>query len=301
MTQYKCFVHLGKHGDLTILASGWYRMFKEFGLRPVVMVSKEFSPTLEGMSYVRRWTVPLHWYGDVGDACKMAEKEFGKDGYCCPKWWDNPNFTPPAIRKNAASLIIHGRRMQIEKDEWFSYMASQWKFAGFPMENLKDRPVFDRRRPEAEESLRQYLFKTRKPKLLFCLNTGGSSPFGAAPEVERMLYSFTDYEPINLMNVRADRIYDLLGVFDQSALLVTTDTATLHLAGACDIPYVAYIADGGGGSIPRGNCILQVRYANALKNIDALKYVITHHQSNHVPVQRGVPAAVLSPSLPLGG
>jgi hypothetical protein len=279
----KCFVHLGKHGDLMILMPGWQRMFIETGERPVVMVAKEFADTLEGISYVRRWTVPLHWYGDCGDARVWAEKEFGKDNVIFPKWWDDPTFTPPAIRHDATSLIIHGRKMQIEKGEWFSYMSSQWKYAGFKMEHLMDCPVFDRRRPGVEAALRVHLFRTKKPKLLICLNTGGSSPFGFEPEVQKTIREFKDdFEIIDLMNVRAERIFDLLGLFDHpEAALITSDTATLHLAGASKIPYVAYIAGGGGGSIPRGNCLATIRYDDTVRRIKDLELFLENHHALH--------------------
>ncbi len=280
----KCYVHLGKHGDLMILMPGWLKEFKRNqGVRQVVMVAKEFAETLEGISYVRRWVVPLHWYGDCGDAEKLAEKEFGKENVIFPKWWDSPSFTPPAIRQDATSLIIHGRRMQIEKDEWFSYMCSQWKYAGFPVADLLDCPVFDRRRPGVEAALRMHFFKGDKPKLFVCLNTGGSSPFGFEPEVMKLVREFKDdFQIIDLMGIRAERIYDLLGLFEHpKAALITSDTATLHLAGACRIPYLAYIANGGGGSIPRGNCITQIRYEDFNKRIEDLKLFLENHYAIH--------------------
>lgn len=267
----KCYVHLGKHGDLMILMPGWEREFKETGERPIVMVAEEFADTLEGCSYVLRWRVPLHWYGDCGQARLLAEKEFGKDNVIFPKWWDDPTFTPPRIRQNATQLIIHGKRMAIESGEWFSYMASQWKYAGFGMAHLSDCVNFDVRRKEVERHLRGQIFRSTKPKLLVCLNTGGSSPFPFTPEIEKMLYNFRgQFEIIDLMKVRANRIYDMLGLFDYAAGMLTTDTATLHLASASKIPYVAFIANGGGGSVPRGNCVLAVRYADTMKQEDAI-------------------------------
>jgi hypothetical protein len=73
------------------------------------------------------------------------------------------------------------------------------------------------------------------------------------------------------MKVRLHYLFDLLGVFERSAKLITTDTAILHLVGASPLPYFAYLADGGGGSIPRGRCAYSVRYANTLKQLDQLK------------------------------
>jgi len=281
----KCYVQLGKHGDLIILMPGWLKEFQKTGERPIVMVSREFASTLDGISYVRKWVVDLHWYGDCGEARKLAEKEFGIENVIFPKWWDDPTFTPPEIRHDAVSLIIHGKRMKIEKDEWFSYMASSWKYAGFPLSEMLEPVVFDRRRPGIEFALRKMYFKTNKPKLFVCLNTGGSSPFGYVPEVQKIIYSFKDeFEIIDLMNIRAECIFDLLGLFDHpSSCLITTDTATLHLAGACKIPYLGYMSNGGGGSIPRGNCITQIRYADTITRINDLEMFLENQNSLNAP------------------
>ena len=68
-------------------------------------------------------------------------------------------------------------------------------------------------------------------------------------------------KPLDLAKIKAQRIYDLLGLYDNAAGMITTDTATLHLAAASNIPYVALINNGGAGSIPKGNCVLKVRYS----------------------------------------
>lgn len=267
----KCYIQLGKHGDLMVLLPGFKLEFEQTGERPVVMVSREFSSTLKGVSYVRRWEVDLHWFGDCDKARAMAEKEFGKYNVVMPKWWDDPTHTPPGIRKDPQALIVHGKKMEIEKGDWFSYMASQWKYAGFPENRIKDPVVFDVRNLEAEAEMAKMVFRTGKPKLLVCLNTGGSSPFPGVAEVEQMIYQFRDrFEIIDLMKVRAPHIFDLLGLYERADFLITTDTATLHLAGACKIPYLAYIANGGGGSITRGNCIREIRYGNCIPQINSV-------------------------------
>jgi len=294
----KCYVHLGKHGDLIILLPGWLRVAQATGKRPVVMVSREFAKTLEGVSYVEPWVVDLHWYGDCGKARIMAEEKYGKENVTFPKWWDDPTFTPPAIRNDATSLIIHGKRMQIESGEWFSYMASQWKYAGFPFSAIGEKPVFDCRAPERESFEFKYLTRTNKPKLLVCLNTGGSSPFGYVPEVQKVIYRYREkFEIIDLMNMRLEYIYDLLGFMDRSVGLVTTDTAILHLAGACNISYFAYVANGGGGSICRGNCAVASRYACAEQSLPYLeKYLdAIYEQSSRLYPNQAVP----QPAAPL--
>jgi ADP-heptose:LPS heptosyltransferase len=71
-----------------------------------------------------------------------------------------------------------------------------------------------------------------------------------------------EVEIVNLAAIKAERLYDLLGLYDHAVGLVTSDTATLHLAAASKVPYIALLNNGGAGSIPKGNCILSIRYSN---------------------------------------
>ena len=66
---------------------------------------------------------------------------------------------------------------------------------------------------------------------------------------------------VDLSGITAKRIFDLLGMYDRALCLITSDTATLHLAAAHEIPFVALQANGGGGSIIKGNCISKIRYS----------------------------------------
>jgi hypothetical protein len=291
----KCYVHLGKHGDLIILLPGFEWHYNMTGEKPVVMVSKEFAPTLDGCSYLEPWVTDLHWYGDCGAARAEAVKRFGVDKVCMPKWWDDPTFTPPEIRTSATKLVIHGKTMQVEASDYFSYMASQWKYAGFPKELLSCKPKFDRRNLEREAHHAAQIFKTKKPKLLYCLNTGGSSPFPFPPEVEKLIYEFQGrFELVNLMDIRLTHLFDLLGLMDRARFLVTTDTAILHLAGASDIPYWAFLQNAGGGSLPRGNCVGHARYAGAPHHFHKLRTLIETHEKS----PRSHPAQALAQPAP---
>ena len=127
--------------------------------------------------------------------------------------------------------------------------------------------VFDKRNAGREHLIRKQWFRTEKPKLLYNLTpTGGNtSPFANLPEMWPLMRR-TGCELVDLSAIRAYRIYDLLGLYDYAEGLVTYDTATLHLASASGIPYIAFIADGGAGSIPKGNCILSLRYSQVMSN-----------------------------------
>lgn len=274
-----CFVHLGKFGDLMIMLPAFKAVADELGHPPICLVSTEFASIFDGVSYVKPWAFALHWWKGVGQARKAAE------GYglspIVVKWWDEPGAKPPGTINGSETikLTIHGNPVRIAASEWDSYQASQWRYAGFTMQQMIDWPlVFDRRDLQRESLLRAAHFKTSFPKLLVNLPRGGTSPFPSALQAYGFI-SRKDFEVVNLSNVRATRIYDLLGLYDHAAGLITSDTATLHLAAASKVPYIAFINDGGAGSIPKGNCICSIRYKDFQKKLglymDALRCLRT--------------------------
>jgi hypothetical protein len=281
----KCFIQLGKHGDLIILLPGLKRHFERTGERAVVMVSNEFASTLEGVTYAYRWKVNYHWFQECNLARKTAEKQFGKGNVIFPKWWDDPSVTPEGIRGSAERLIAHAQKMGIERsgEEMafrFSYMSSMWKRAGFPESEFMERPVFDRRDKNAEQAVIEQNTSQKKPVILHCLNKSGSSPFPYEQQVMELLWPLQKkYDLVDLTQVRAPRIFDLLGLMEKSELLITSDTSIMHLAGACPKPYIALTNNLGAGSVPRGNCVLNVKYGRVTNSINEISETIKNHAS----------------------
>jgi len=65
---------------------------------------------------------------------------------------------------------------------------------------------------------------------------------------------------VDIGRIKAHRIYDLLGLYDRALCVITGDTSTLHLASCSRVPLIALLADGGAGSIVKGNEVLRLRY-----------------------------------------
>ena len=273
----KCYIQLGKHGDIIILLPGLRRIFDRTGVRPVLMVSNEFAETVEGVSYVRRWNVQYHWFQECHLARQHAEREFGRENVIFPKWWDDELLTPRDVKGKATDLIEHAVKMGIEKPTEphsfkFSYMSSQWKHAGFPLGEIMEQPIFDRRVQAREQALINKIFTTKKPKLLYCLNGSGSSPFIHKQEVMPIIWAYRDtHEIIDLSEVWSSHIFDLLGLIEQAQFVITSDTSILHLTGATNTPYLAFISNMGGGSIPRGNCVGRCRYGHVTARLNDIK------------------------------
>jgi hypothetical protein len=163
-------------------------------------------------------------------------------------------------------------------------MSSQWESAGGDFDKLFEPVIFDQRSPEREAKLVSEVFRNRRLKILLSLQkSGSSSPFPFETEIYAMLRSaaaLVDFEVINISELKAHRIYDLLGLYDKAAMLITSDTATLHLASSSFVRYIALVANGGGGSLPRGNCRLAVRYKDVPSSLDLLKQTVIANLNN---------------------
>ena len=294
---------LGKFGDICIMLPGFKHLYDETGHKPVVVVSKEFASILEGVSYVTPDVVALGWWNECGLARQYAISKYG--AAILGKFWDDPTCPPPTPPPNATLTTIQfmGRDIVLAASDWDSYMASQWVAAGFERRQMLEWPlVFDRRSPVREENLRQQFFKTKKPKLLVAISGPGTSPFPAVPEVMNVILKFrNDFEIIDLSRIMATRIYDMLGLYDHAAGIVVNDSAPLHLAGASKTPFIAFINNGGSGSIPRGNCVLNVRYANVMTSRSRLEQVLESWKRNASPFYRIPTGGLGGISANLGG
>lgn len=243
-----------------IMLPAFRRVSQETGVAPICIVSSDYATIFDGVSYVRPWVMDVHWWRGVGPAREMAQKA-GFDPIVV-KWWDEPGAKPPISLPSAKliRLTIHGRPCVIPASEWDSFQASQWRYAGFTMEQMMKWPlVFDRRDADREQQLKLQHFKPRKKNVLINVSRVGSSPFHGAIQASA-LARMPGVNLIDLAAVRAFRIFDLLGMYDSADGLITSDTATLHLAAGSSVPYIALLNDGGAGSIPRGNCVLSIRY-----------------------------------------
>lgn len=259
-----CFVQLGRYGDVMIILPAMKHIFDTTGIKPVLMICREFAGILDGVSYVEPWPVDgLSWVMGVKTARDGADRYFKK--VFVPKYWDCPGMTPDHVPDEKVSI------QGVEDDEWNSYMFSQWKSCGFTRRQIIDWPlVFDRRDSNREKLLCDKTIHGEKPVVLYNFS-GFSSPMRAEKEVLSSLSRLDGkIQMVNLFDVTAKNIYDLLGLYDRSLCLVTGDTATLHLAAAHKIPMVALVNNGGSGSIVKGNCILKVRYAEIQSRVQEI-------------------------------
>lgn len=226
------FVSLRRAGDIIALLPALHRISVRDKVIPTLVVAKEFMPILDGVTYMNG----IPWFGEWENPLEAARQHKGINAQVFGK----------GIKTNTASG-------NFVYDAW-GLIGERWN---------RHRPlVFDNRNLDREEALAQRVFLTNKPKILLKLH-GNSSPFADADFVRQSVHRlFGDMaEIVNLDEVVADRIYDLLGLMDRAVCLVSIDTVCLHLAHASTCPVIAFTnGNAFGATPPRGNCIFRHPY-----------------------------------------
>jgi hypothetical protein len=249
-----CFVQLGRFGDLILLLPAFKEWFDQTGIPPRVVSSFEFGTVLEGVSYVRPLLRNINWHFGLKQAANSAA----------------------ALYPNVIVTQLHGDGFRVEPDSLPSYSMTMWARTGVDLGLYEKLPVvFDRRRALQEKQLINRFVKHDKPLLLVNFDSY-TSPLHECDPIKRFISQWgSEFQILNTHFVRADRVFDLLGLFDIAAGLITIDTMTLHLASASKIPYVALVRnDGQSGSIPKGNCVLKIGYGEMHNRFAELESVL---------------------------
>jgi hypothetical protein len=246
--------------------------------KPVVIVSTEYAGVFDGISYAEPYKLREHWWQGVPKARHIAETVFGNG--IVPQWWnDDPTHIRMINEATQGNFVLqcHGHDWGVDVSKWPDYGTSMASRCGFTREEWLQLPlVFDRRDANREEALaKMVLANETRPVVLYNF-VGNSSPFQFAPEViNTMRNQFgRRFRFIDLAPIRGQRIYDLLGLYDRAVGLLTSDTATLHLAPASRIPYISFTVDSWSTSVPKGNCVLHVKYNSTPRRLPEVMQAI---------------------------
>lgn len=240
----KPFIQLGRFGDIILLLPAMKYLAERTGIAPKMIVAQDYASVLEGVSYVDPLPMPIHWYMGMPRARLYASQHFG----------------------GGIVTQCHGHDWGIDLAKWPSFSVSMHDRTGVPLDLFHDLPlVFDCRNSRREAAALPKL--NGKPFVL--INTiGVSSPFPHGPKIFSALRHLQSHVAlIDMARIKCHRIYDLLGIMDHALGLLTTDTATLHLAHGTPKPYIAFTVDGWCSSVPRGNCQLEVKYSQFLAGL----------------------------------
>lgn len=248
-------VELGRFGDIINILPICQHIHDTFA-KPHLVVSREFASILDGVSYVEPYPVPLR-NDQLNEAMTLAKHQF----------------------ERVMQTQIWGRNYTQNK-VCSAYNVESWRMAGF-QHKFKDadwRPLFDRRDARREEALYNKLRGTRKlPMLLVNVTKSVSSPFPQGPAMlESIRKTWSDlFEVVDVSAITCHRFYDLLGLMDRAAALVTIDTGHLHLATASNVPVVALVNPTPWlGSEPRSVHAVRITYEHAAQAPEELHLLI---------------------------
>lgn len=244
------FIQLGRIGDLLILLPCWKIIAERTGTNPVVVVAKDFADVLKGVSYVTPDVVLAHWYASMQQAILMAKLKYGAGNFVVTQ--------------------CHGLGHETDTTKYPTFGHAMRHKAGFPGPYESLPLVFDRRNPQREQKLLDRVAWGRGKPLLLYNFRGTSSPLPAGQAIRHRLRKYErDFTLVNLGQVRAERFYDLLALYDIAAGLITIDTSTLHLAAASPVPMLAYCRGGWSSAIPKAGAV-SVEYKNAELRLDVV-------------------------------
>jgi len=277
------FIIGGKAGDCVQMTAAFHEIWKRTG-RPVnVVCSTEYQSVFEGCSFVNAVGVPVRW-NSLLTMKQVAQANFG-GGQVLQFWHD---LTSPEFKRKTGgiNLQIRGINFSVDIAKDPHYSASMFRRAGFTWdEAMQLRPVFDRRIQEREAELLDRcwpLAKRDKPMLLVAFD-GQSSPWGYLPEFYPILQPFyRHFHIVDLGKLKAFRVFDMLGLMENAAGLITVDSLCLHLAAATDLPYVAFTQTGWVGSVPKG-CVLKIPYDQTIRRLHEVAKVLESWRIERAP------------------
>ena len=244
-------VQLGRYGDIINILPLLRHIHTHHGT-PVLMVSSQFSDLLEGVSYVQPWVVDLD-YSEILQAVRLAEDRYER--VVVSQIWGAGYHHP---------------------DRGSRYTRDSGQRAGFG--HLFDTdlllPVFDRRVMDRELGLIKALVgpESGVDYLVVQVTRSASSPYANGERVLAMIRAEAaecGIKVVDIASYNAPRLFDFLGLLAAARMIVTIDTAILHLAAACpDTPCLAIINSRPWyGSEPRGKAWQRARYQDSVEDI----------------------------------
>jgi hypothetical protein len=214
----RVYINLGRTGDAIASVPLCWLYYKETGKKAALMVHRQFSSFLEGISYIQ----PEIWDGDWKDIGSARARARGL-GY-----------------KEVIVAQIYGYGIKVGRKTG-SFITESWHQVG-RLGDFGAPLVFDRRNFHREAELAAKL-PTGKPIVLVAAD-GVSSPFAHREELFTSLRQHLGdtANVVDLADYRTPHFHDFIGLFDRACCLVTIDTGFGQLACASKVPVVALAA-----------------------------------------------------------
>lgn len=216
----KVFVCCGfKYGDTCQAIAILGLEYARTGIKPILVTTKGLLPILEGCTYIQPEIFKGEWQ-DLKGALLWAKRRFGE----------------------VICLSFHGKNWPVHK-KTCSFQLDIYERGGV----LSQFPLplnLDNRSPDREKALVDLYTKDCRPYILVA-DHSESSPFDHSEALVSLLEEKFGvfYQIIRLSTVKAEKVYDLVGLYDKAFALVSIDTIHLHLSAASPIPVIALTTD----------------------------------------------------------
>jgi len=219
-------------------------------------ISREFASLLDGVTYVEPAVVDTH-YSNCLPVAEEAER----------------------TQKFDRVMVVQCYGTPVER-QTDSYCKEAWRLVGKMHLWGKLPLVFDNRSKKREEIfVEQTLNAADKRAIVLVSYSGKSSPF---PHWQELLNSIWNPDKIllfDISNLKCERFYDLIGLFEIASCLIATDSGPLHLANAVpSLPVIALVTDRPDmwhGSPSQPNHVLRIRYGDFPKKESQDKIIET--------------------------
>jgi len=228
----RLYVQLCRLGDILNLLPLLYEDAQK-GNRSSLMVCHEYIHHLDGCSYLDA----LDFDGGRYDLLTAVDKAkmVSDDVKVCQVTGPRDTVLEHVYKANGITSTVTD-----------SFQQESWRLAGRGQSDWLRQPplIFDKRNKEREAALLKSV--GARKKMLLVAPTGYSSPFPCTPLLLDLLQMkfCRRYDVVNLGDVKAERIYDLLGLYERAVALVSVDSAPLHLAHAVPkLPVIALVKD----------------------------------------------------------
>lgn len=194
------------------------------------MVCKEFAGLFDGISYAE----PVIFDGPMFalDAAMQQARGMNSEAVTCQLVGPEEIVKQAVITRNGVEYRATTESFQ--KDAWnLLGRLGEWKNQ-YPL-------VFDKRDSAREAELCARVLPKNRKKTILVSHGGISSPFPYGETLLELLrLKFKAFNIVDISEVKAERFYDLLGLYEKAHCLVATDSAPLHLA--CALPQLPVVA-----------------------------------------------------------
>ena len=267
------YVLLGRYGDILQLLPILKYESDRIGEPVYLVVAKEFFNLLDGVDYV----CPIQWDGSFKQANEAAR-------------WIQKKM--PSYR--VIDCSVYAQDMKHQPKGW-SFDRDIWINSRIQLPPHSLPLVFNKRDAEREKKLVTKYIK--KGRTVIVSLSGNSSPFKEGSRLKEQLSSLCPkVNFVDISNVESERLYDLLGLYDEADVLIATDSSPLHLAAASKIKTVALVTDENTPwhmSSWKPHHTLRVPYTQALKRVEEIAQVCngTHKEPKIIYVTSQSPTS----------